>query len=79
MDGLIVFVVIVAVVLLSILMSFIPLRLWISASAAGVHVSFFSLVGMRLRRVKPERIINPMIKGTKAGLNMSVNQLAFGW
>jgi uncharacterized protein YqfA (UPF0365 family) len=75
MDGLIVFVVIVAVVLLSILMSFIPLRLWISASAAGVHVSFFSLIGMRLRRVKPERIINPMIKGTKAGLNMSVNQL----
>jgi uncharacterized protein YqfA (UPF0365 family) len=64
-----------AVVILCIIMSFIPLRLWISAAAAGVHVSFFSLIGMRLRRVRPERIINPLIKGTKAGLNMSVNQL----
>jgi uncharacterized protein YqfA (UPF0365 family) len=75
MEVLIPFIIVVAVIILSILMSFIPLRLWISASAAGVHVSFFSLVGMRLRRVRPERIINPMIKGTKAGLNMSVNQL----
>jgi uncharacterized protein YqfA (UPF0365 family) len=75
MEVLIPFIIVVAVVLLSVLLSFIPLRLWISASAAGVHVSFFSLIGMRLRRVRPERIINPMIKGTKAGLNMSVNQL----
>lgn len=75
MPVIIVPVVIFAIIIFSVIMSFIPLRLWISAAAAGVHVSFFSLIGMRLRRVRPDRIINPMIKGTKAGLNISVNQL----
>jgi uncharacterized protein YqfA (UPF0365 family) len=69
-------VIIIAVVILIVfLFNFIPLGLWISATAAGVHVSFFSLIGMRLRRVKPDRIITPLIKGTKAGLNISSNQL----
>ncbi len=72
---LIIFVIILLIIFFCVIMSFIPLRLWVSAAAAGVHVSFFYLIGMRLRRVRPEKIINPMIKGTKAGLNISVNQL----
>ena len=77
MDGLmfLIPVIFVVIIFLSIILNFIPLGLWISAAAAGVHVSFFSLIGMRLRRVRPDRIINPLIKGTKAGLNISVNQL----
>lgn len=55
--------------------NFIPVGLWISAISAGVKVSIFSLVGMRLRRVRPARVINPLIKGTKAGLTISQNQL----
>jgi len=54
---------------------FIPFGLWVSAVSAGVKVSIFSLVGMRLRRVVPSRVINPLIKGTKAGLSISQNQL----
>ncbi len=54
---------------------FIPLGLWISALAAGVHVSVFNLVGMRLRRVVPSRIVMPLIKATKAGIKLSANQL----
>jgi uncharacterized protein YqfA (UPF0365 family) len=30
---------------------------------------------MRLRRVVPSRIVNPMIKATKAGLGLNINQL----
>ncbi len=55
--------------------SFVPLGLWISALAAGVNVGIFNLVGMRLRRVVPSRIVNPLIKAIKAGLKLSVNQL----
>lgn len=65
----------IAFILLSILLSFIPLGLWISAYAAGVKVGIFTLVGMRLRRVVPSKIINPMIKASKAGLNVSINKL----
>lgn len=63
------------VVFLAIFFSFVPVGLWISAFAANVHVGIFTLIGMRLRRVIPGRIILPLIKATKAGIGVSVNQL----
>jgi uncharacterized protein YqfA (UPF0365 family) len=50
---------VVIIILIVILLNFIPVGLWVSATAAGVNVSIFSLIGMRLRRVRPDRIINP--------------------
>jgi uncharacterized protein YqfA (UPF0365 family) len=71
----VVLVVIGSFVALSIFLSFVPLGLWISAMAAGVGISIFTLVGMRLRRVRPDRIIKPLIRVRKAGLEISINQL----
>jgi len=68
-------VVIIALIFLGILLSFVPVMLWISALAAGVRISIFTLVGMRLRRVTPSRVVNPLIKAHKAGLNVTTNQL----
>ena len=63
------------VIALAVLFTFVPVMLWISALAAGVRVGIFTLVGMRLRRVIPNRVINPLIKAVKAGLDLSTNQL----
>lgn len=63
------------IVILGILFTFVPVMLWISALASGVKVSIFTLIGMRLRRVIPGRVINPLIKASKAGLSVSNNQL----
>lgn len=65
----------VAIVVLSIFFSFVPLGLWISALAAGVRVGIFDLIGMRLRRVPPAYIVNPLIKAQKAGLETSRDKL----
>lgn len=65
----------IIIIFLILLLSFIPVALWISALAAGVRVSIFTLVGMRLRRVIPGRIVNPLIKAHKAGLPVGINQL----
>ncbi|MDD9268673.1 flotillin-like protein FloA [Paenibacillus sp. GCM10023248] len=65
----------VIIVALSILLSVVPVMLWISALASGVRISIITLIAMRLRRVTPSRIVNPMIKATKAGLDLSINQL----
>src|SRR5690625_3014486 len=64
-----------AIVFFIILFSFIPVGLWISAIAAGVRVGLTSLVAMRLRRVPPNRIILPLIKADKAGIDVTQNQL----
>ncbi|MBM7577635.1 flotillin-like protein FloA [Jeotgalibacillus terrae] len=68
-------IVVAAVIALGVVFTFVPVALWISALAAGVKVSIFTLVGMRLRRVIPSRVINPMIKAHKAGVDVSINQL----
>jgi len=61
--------------ILSLFFTFVPVGLWISALAAGVNVGILNLVGMRLRRVSPARIVNPLIKAHKAGLNLTTSQL----
>lgn len=62
-------------VFISLIAYFIPIGLWISALAADVRISLFNLVGMRIRRVSPQMIVLPLIKGTKAGLVLNANQL----
>lgn len=67
--------IVAAFIVLAVFFTLVPVALWISALAAGVRVSIFTLIGMRLRRVIPSRIVNPLIKAHKAGLDVSINQL----
>lgn len=39
--------IIAAVIIIGILLTFVPVMLWISALAAGVRIGIFTLVGMR--------------------------------
>ncbi|ASN05190.1 flotillin-like protein FloA [Virgibacillus necropolis] len=76
LDQLMPFIIIgIILIVVVVLFTFIPVMLWISALAAGVKVGIFTLVGMRLRRVVPSRVINPLIKAYKAGLDLTTNQL----
>ncbi len=63
------------IILLAILFTFVPVALWISAIAAGVKIGIFELVGMRLRRVVPARVVNPLIKAVKAGIDLDTSRL----
>ena len=67
--------VILGVVMVGVLFSFIPVRLWIEAWFSGVRIGMGTLVGMRLRKVNPAGIIRPLIAATKAGLHLDVNEL----
>ncbi|NLJ99729.1 MAG: flotillin-like protein FloA [Clostridia bacterium] len=58
-----------------VVLSFIPVGLWISALAAGVKISIVNLIGMRLRRVPPVKIVGPLIKAVKAGLVVTADKL----
>ena len=54
---------------------FFPVGLWISAMASGVRVRISILVGMRFRRIAPGDVVRPLIKATKAGLNIDINEM----
>jgi uncharacterized protein YqfA (UPF0365 family) len=77
MDTTIALIIVMGVIacLLALILSFVPIGLWISALAADVKISFSTLIGMRLRRVSPKKIVLPLIKATKGGIQVSVNQL----
>lgn len=74
MTGKVILLVIIVLLIIGFFM-LVPMGLWISAIASGVKIGIFNLIGMRLRRVKPAKIVMPMIKSTKAGLKLTVNQL----
>lgn len=55
--------------------TFIPIGLWVTAFFSGVRIKLSTLVGMRLRRVVPSHIVNPLIKATKAGLELNIEEM----
>ena len=66
---------VLALIFLIVLFHYIPFGVWIRAIASGVHVSIRSLIGMRIRHISPTRLVDPLIKANKAGLNLSITQL----
>ncbi len=70
-----VIVLVAALLALLILTSVVPVRLWIEAVFNGVRIGLGDLVGMRLRKISPAAIIRPLITATKAGLNLTADQL----
>ncbi|MED5507062.1 MAG: flotillin-like FloA family protein, partial [Planctomycetota bacterium] len=49
--------------------------LWLQALLSNASVSFASLIGMRLRKVKPDVVVLNRISAKKAGLDFPTNQL----
>jgi len=68
-------IIVAAFILIVLFFSFVPVRLWIAARASGVKLKISSLVGMRLRKIPPSRIANPLIKAIKAGIEINTNML----
>lgn len=66
---------VVAAVALLVLLYFFPVSLWITALFSGVRVSLFQLAFMRVRKVPPSLIVNSLITSTKAGLELTANDL----
>ncbi|MEG0995691.1 MAG: flotillin-like FloA family protein, partial [Clostridia bacterium] len=66
---------VVAVLFVVVILRFVPFGLWITSLAAGVRVSIGSLIGMRLRRIQPKRLVEPLIKARKAGLDVTLSKL----
>lgn len=68
-------IIVIIVLAVSLFLSFVPVGLWITAFFSGVKIKISELIGMKLRRVKPSRIVRPAIKATKAGLDLDISSL----
>ena len=77
MDFMVLWLVIVAIAiaLIAVFFRYVPLGLWINARASGAGVRIVSLIGMRFRRISPQKIVNAYIKARKAGLQITTDML----
>src|SRR5437016_8007763 len=64
-----------ALIMFIVILSIVPIGLWITAKTAGAGISMMQLVAMRLRKVPPPLIVNMRINAIKAGLDVSTNEL----
>ena len=58
-----------------ILFALVPVNLWIRCLVSGTPIGMFKLVGIRLRKVNVNTIVDAYINGKKAGLEITVNDL----
>ncbi len=75
MDLGVLFIIVAILILVVVFFTVFPIGLWIEAMASGVHVSLFSMFGMRLRRISPSKIVRALIKAQKAGITVDRNKL----
>lgn len=71
----IIFIIIGSIIAFFFLFYILPVNLWFTAQLSGVKVNLLNLVLMRLRRVPPSLVVNAMITSTKAGLNLTSNEI----
>lgn len=64
-----------AMVALFFFLYLLPVNLWFTAQLSGVKISLLNLFLMRLRKVPPSLVTNAMITSTKAGLNITSNDI----
>lgn len=57
-------------ILLYLFLYLIPIGLWFQALVSGVRISLLQLIFMRWRKVPPRIIVNAMIEGKKAGIEL---------
>lgn len=54
---------------------FVPFNLWIMAIFSGVRIGLAQLIFMRIRRVPPRIIVESLVTATKAGIQLTANDL----
>ena len=75
MEGALIIIILVVLIFIFLFLRYVPLGLWINARASGAKVRIVSLIGMRFRRISPQKIVNAYIKARKAGLNVTTDML----
>ena len=73
--GGVIFIIVVALIGFFTFLYFVPVGLWITAIFSNVKVGLIQLVTMRIRKVPPSLIVQSLITSTKAGLNLTADDL----
>lgn len=63
------------VIIATVLIVILPCKIYFRALISGAHVGFFRLIGMQLRKTRPDIIVEAYINAKKAGLRLTIEEL----
>ncbi len=70
-----VIILVVLFIVIAVIISVVPVGLWMRALVSGAHISAGKLVGMKLRHVNVHLIVDCYINAKKAGVSLTVDDL----
>lgn len=65
----------VLLIILVVFLIIVPVKVWFRALVSGAHISMLSLVGMKLRKININLIVEAYVAARKAGLTIDSNEL----
>ncbi len=65
----------VLLIIFIVLIIIVPMKVWFRALVSGAHISMGRLVGMKLRKVDVNMIVEAYVAAKKAGLTIDINEL----
>ncbi len=65
----------IVVIVITVLVVILPFKIYFRALISGAYVGFFKLIGMQLRKTRPDIIVEAYINAKKAGLRLTIEEL----
>lgn len=65
----------IIIVLFAIFLAIVPVKVWFRCLVSGTYVGISRLIGMRLRKINVNMVVDAYISAKKAGLELSINEL----
>ena len=65
----------ILIVLIAIFLAIVPVKVWFRCLVSGTYVGISRLIGMRLRKINVNMVVDAYISAKKAGLDLSINEL----
>lgn len=62
-------------IILAVIMGFVPMGIWLRALVSNSYIPAFKLLGMRLRKVDINKLVDCYINAKKAGVNLTIDDL----
>lgn len=65
----------VVAIVVALVLSLVPVRVWFRALVSGAYISVGRLIGMKLRKIKLNMVVEAYIMARKSGINIDINEI----
>lgn len=66
---------VIVMIIIAVIVGFVPVGIWLRALVSHSYISGFKLIGMRLRRVDINKLVDCYINAKKAGVKLTIDDL----